>query len=317
MIRNAQVHGQFQLFAARVDEQGVRHVRELTDKFDNLITDKGMDLLGHGLGYLTYCHVGVGATAPDFTDTQLASRLAYTATTYQSDSMAGSTEEEMRTAPTVWGSRTRYFQFAQGAVVGNITEIGVSTWSAAGPEYPLFSRTLIKDSGGNPTSVTVLASEYLYVAYTLTVYLDGNDVSGTFVFDGNTYNYTSGLRNTSGYTGAATIASFIGSSMSTANTQAQRGGIRIASAPLVGGRTSTTSMGFGGTSLSSTPYVPGSFVWEYKISAPPTIANGRWYGVLYDVGWMNYRIEFPDNLTKTSDYTWTLAVRQSWSRYTP
>ncbi|QGH45074.1 hypothetical protein [Bacteriophage Titan-X] len=317
MIRNAQVRGQFQLFAARVDEEGVRHVRKLTEKFDNLITNSGMDQLGTTSGYLAYCHVGVGTTTPAFTDTQLASWLAYTNSTYQSDGVDGSTEEQMRTAATVWGSRTRYFQFAQGAVVGNVTEIGVSTSSGTGSSYPLFSRTLIKDAEGNPTSVTVLASEYLCVAYTLTVYLDGNDVSGTFVFDGNTYNYTSGFYNTSGQVGASIIANFIGSAMALSNGAAQRNNVRLAASAWSGGRTANAPSTYGSTSVSGTTYVPGSFVWEYTISAPPSAANGRWYGVVYDVGWMNYRVEFPDNLTKTSDYTWTLVVRQSWSRYTP
>lgn len=317
MIRNAQVRGQFQLFAARVDESGVRHVRTLTEKFDNLITNSGMDQLGTGQGYLAFCHVGVGTTAPAFTDTQLTSWLAYTNTTYQSDGVDGSTEEQMRTAATVWGSRTRYFQFAQGAVVGNVTEIGVSTSSGTGSSYPLFSRTLIKDAEGNPTSVTVLASEYLYVAYTLTVYLDANDVSGTFVFDGNTYNYTSGLYNTSGAVGASIIANFIGSAMAITNGAAQRNNVRLASTAWSGGRTANSPSSYSGASLTASPYVPGSFLWEYTISAPPSSANGRWYGVVYDVGWMNYRIEFTDNLTKTPDYTWSLVVRQSWSRYTP
>lgn len=318
MIRNAQVRGQFQLFAARVDEQGVHHVRKLTEKFDNLITNSGMDQLGTTTGYLDYCHVGVGTTAPAFTDTQLASWLASTGSTYQSDSVDGSTEEQMRTAATVWGSRTRYFRFAQGAVVGNITEVGVSRSSNTNPSNPLFSRTLIKDSEGNPTSVTVLASEYLYVAYTLTVYLDGNDVSGTFEFDGNTYNYTSGFYRTSGQTGWTAIGNFIGNALAFSSGSGLRGGVRLASSAWSGGRTGNAPSAYSNSGISVSPtYVPGSFVVENTISAAPTAANGRWYGVIYDVGWMNYRIEFPDNLTKTSDYTWTLVVRQSWSRYTP
>lgn len=316
MILNAQARGQFQLFAASIDELGVRRVRKLTEKFDNLITDEGMDRMGTTSSYLGYCHVGAGTAEPEVTDIQLASRLGWTGTTYQADSMDGSTEVEMRTASTVWGSRTKYYQFPQGAVVGNVTEIGVSGFPQEGASYPLFSRTLIKDTEGNPTSVTVLESEYLYVAYTLTVYIDATDVTGTFVFDGDTYNYTSGLYRTAGYTGSQLIGDYIGDAMAYSTGRSYRGGIRVSSSAWAGGRTSTGTSAYTGLTLSPV-YVPRSFVVEYTVTAPPTAANGPWYGLMFDVGWMNYRIELDGSLSKSSDYTWSMVVRQAWSRYTP
>ena len=155
-------------------------------EFDNLITDTGLDHVyncptaAYGIGY--YCNnvcVGTGNAAPANTDTSLSNFLASTGiydsfgtTTY----VAG--------PPTYWKS-VRSYTFGTGVAAGNLTEIG--TYPTNGSSNLLFSRALIVDGGGAPTTLVVEADEILTVTYELRVYIDTADVIGTFVSGGVTY----------------------------------------------------------------------------------------------------------------------------------
>ena len=82
------------------------------------------------------------------------------------------------------------YHFAIGAAAGNLSELGVG-WASSGTT--LFSRALILDSGGTPTTITVLSDEYLYVTYEHRFYPSETDATGSIVFTGNiggTYTYT-------------------------------------------------------------------------------------------------------------------------------
>jgi len=130
-------------------------VRE-TDWFSNLITDGGLNRMGTNT-YWGYCHIGTGTTTPANGDTTLAAPAAYTSTLQSwNTSNSGS--------PLYETSTTFVYRFNAGALNGNYTEVGIG-WSTAA----LFSRALIVDGGGSPTSVTVASSEYLDVYYRLKV----------------------------------------------------------------------------------------------------------------------------------------------------
>lgn len=109
---------------------------------------------------LTNCLVGTGTGAPLVTDTELQSPLATSPNgvrqsgTYSYDSGA----DEITTTTVM-----RY-TFALGAVVGNLSEIGIRPSSVSN----LFSRALIVDGSGDPTTITVTADDQLIVDYTLT-----------------------------------------------------------------------------------------------------------------------------------------------------
>lgn len=132
--------------------------------FSNLILDSGLEALGTAAGHvLQYCRVGTGNTAPAVTQTALVNQLASTATKAVSDTVGAATS-----APYYWWTRL-VFRFAAGVATGNVAEIGIG-WATTG--NTLFSRSLVKDAGGNPTTITVLASEYLDVTYEIRVYPD-------------------------------------------------------------------------------------------------------------------------------------------------
>ena len=126
----------------------------------NMILDSGLNALGYG-SICGGCKVGTGSTPVSATQTDLASSLVST-TTVQSDSVG-----RISTAPYYsWGRRT--YRFNQGVAAGNLTEVGVYGQNATS----LFSRALIVDTEGNPTTLTILSDEWLDITYELRIYQD-------------------------------------------------------------------------------------------------------------------------------------------------
>jgi hypothetical protein len=115
------------------------------------------------------CHVGTGTTPPVGTDTTLESHLAYTSTT---TSGAGSFFESGDDV-TGWVLSTKEFiwSFAQGAVVGNISEYGLNnSASNAGMKV----RNLIKDSNGDPTTISITAQDQLVITWRMRKHIPGS-----------------------------------------------------------------------------------------------------------------------------------------------
>lgn len=171
------VEGLFRFEAVHVNT-GER--RLLADWFNNLILTAGLNRLGTG-SIISACQVGTGNTAPAITDTGLQTYLAGTSTQQASDSgMSG--------AAPYYGYRRITFRFPAGAATGNLTECGIG-WATSGAN--LFSRALIKDSGGTPITVVVAADEYLDVTYELRLYAPASDVVvGPVTISGTDYTFT-------------------------------------------------------------------------------------------------------------------------------
>jgi hypothetical protein len=155
--------------------------------FHNLITDTGLDYIwnaptyAYGYAYLyNRCTVGTGNTTPAFTDTALANPIANVVALGGSD--ADVVDSYVAGPPAYWKAVQTY-RFSTGAAAGNLTEIGFIPINAT----LLFSRALIVDADGNPTTLVVEADEILDVTYELRVYLDLTDTIGTFESDGVTY----------------------------------------------------------------------------------------------------------------------------------
>ena len=152
------VEGRFRLDALRSDGS----IRELAPWQDNLVTNYGIDSLCTSRSFIKYLQVGTGTTAEAYTDTNLANRIAGVSTT---DS-------------TVWNTgankvvTTLTASFGAGVTTGNITELGLSP-SVNGN---VNTRALIRDSSGNPISVTVLSNEQLLVTYTITITIPSETV---------------------------------------------------------------------------------------------------------------------------------------------
>lgn len=159
-------------FTISTDQRGV------LAEFPNLITNDGISAMYNG-GYLTYCFVGTGNTPPAVTNTALANRIAATSSIY------ASTINTITSTPPYYAAITKYYEFATGTAAGNLSEVGVGWFISSPSNYGLFSRALILDAEGLPTTITVLPSEVLRVTYTLRLYIPTQDATGTITLGGN------------------------------------------------------------------------------------------------------------------------------------
>lgn len=133
--------------------------RRFLAEFDNLITDAGINGIGSQGGLAAACYVGSGGAEPLFTDTTMNAFVAATASVQSSSSSAG-------VEPDYWVSQSRTYRFAEGAAAGNLAEVGVASGTNPGTAI-LWSRALIVDGLGIPTTLTILSDEFLDVTYTV------------------------------------------------------------------------------------------------------------------------------------------------------
>ena len=143
--------------------------------FKNLILNAGLNRIGTG-GIVSYAQVGSGSTAPVNTDTALQTFVA-------SSSNQRDEERGYQSSTPYFGWTRRTFRFAEGDAAGNLSEVGVG-WDGSGS---LFSRALIVDSLGAPTTITVLSDEILDVTYELRLYPPLTDVEFTIDISGVSY----------------------------------------------------------------------------------------------------------------------------------
>lgn len=177
---NAKLSGMYKFSIERPDGT----VRE-SGWIKNLILNAGLDQLGNyvsNVNTLQVLSVGTGTIPTDPAQISLQSLLAIANITNNSTVNKG--------APLYQTEITGTYAFAQGAVVGNITEVGV------GPDsINLFSRSLITDEKGVPTALTVVALDKLTVYYKLSIYPTLTDSTGSFIINNVTYNYVSRVCN--------------------------------------------------------------------------------------------------------------------------
>lgn len=169
--------GQFRLVTSKDAE--CKQVVEDTGFFDNLITNTGMNRVGEvttnsspnagSIGsFRTLCGrfvVGSGSAEPQFTDTALQNPVAFAS----SDPVLNNESSNYERG---WYEITVRHQFDQGQAAGNLSEIGIQRTSAAGP---LWSRALILDGQGEPTTITVLPDDFLTCYYTLRIMIPKED----------------------------------------------------------------------------------------------------------------------------------------------
>ena len=183
---NEQIAGYYRFEAVRLNDCGEELSRRVAaDWFPNLITDGGLDRYGTTNDWLGWCQVGSGSATPAFLDTALASRIAGTS------NVAGAQTTGAQASSPYYTWRRKTFRFAAGLAAGNISEVGVG-WSEVGN---LFSRALVLDAQGNPTTITVLADEVLDVTYEFRCYAPASDTSGTITLDGANYDWLARAAN--------------------------------------------------------------------------------------------------------------------------
>lgn len=142
------IGARFKLVASKADGR----ITKETGWFDNIVLDSGIDRMlsstwGDGVA------VGSGSSTPQKTQTQLDSVIATTTTRISGTSGAQTTTEPFYE----W---VRYiYRFGEGIAAGNISEVGIIYRNATN----LWNRALVRDTEGNPTSITILSDEFLDV----------------------------------------------------------------------------------------------------------------------------------------------------------
>ncbi len=156
-----------------------------TGWFDNLVTDIGLDRLATGLTCSRYGSIGTGNTTPANGNTTLVA--------FSAEKDGGVSDGSSNLGASTYVSTTQHhWVYAQGAVVGNMAEVGVG-WGASGTN--LFSRALILDGGGSPTTLTVTLIDQLTVYYKVTITPQLTDLSGTVTLDSIVYNTVGRIAN--------------------------------------------------------------------------------------------------------------------------
>lgn len=290
--------GWFKLEAVRAD--GSR--RLLADWFPNLIVNAGLDAIGNNATWLSQCFVGSGNNAPANTDTSLQTLVASTS------SINVNTQGNSGSSP--WfGTTTNTYRFAIGVATGNLAEVGVGTDATH-----IFSRALILDGGGSPTTITVLSSEALDVTYQLQNNSPTADVTGSITIAAVSYAYTVRAANANGTTQWA-----VGSH----GDQGGLGGITPtvfngAIGAVTGQPSGTSATGAGANSA----YSNGNHFTDALISFSLVQGNvsGGVAALLFSLGQGGsslgeMQIGFVPSIPKDGSHTMTLGVRHTWARF--
>ena len=323
LLGRPQFRGRFRLRVKRNDGS----IRLDTGWFPNLITNAGLNqlgyysttLTGYNVPYIAWAgFVGSGNTTPAYTDTVMTSLVSGT---YGTAGVMGSgVVNASGTPPTITWTGT--FAFPAGNATGTLAEVGVgryitlpSTNPGTNGTYELFSHALIVDSGGNPTTITVLSNEELDVTYQLQEVVNTTLQTGTITIGTTTYNLswipyvgiTFGNPASSAWTGTGSSASLTPYNGSI--------GSNISTGP------SGTGLSGSGVTVSFATYTSGNYyvdgTWSATINdwndpnnvgiSAMTIRSGGWIH--------SYQIGISPAIPKTNFYSMTFTNRFAWARY--
>lgn len=277
-------------------------LRKDTGFFPNLITDAGLNHIGTESDWLACCKVGEGNTAPANGNTALVSWVAGTGTTVGGDGTA-------QASPPYFGTRTITWQFATGVAEGNLAEVGVGEQHTnAGV---LFSRALILDGGGSPTTLTVLSDEILNVTYQLRRYPPLVDVEDTVELNSIPYDFILRAANVTSATDWA-AAGGIGGGGQFSQCTAHDGAI--------GAITTTPSGATSGGSVTNAVYGNNNlyrdFSCDFSISQANFAGGVDAISVPLGVGSNQGRVQvgFTPAIPKTSSDVLSITLRHIWAR---
>jgi hypothetical protein len=302
------VKGHFRLYTRKA---GTGEITQDTGWFENTILDSGRNGMAQQANWLTYCHVGTDNTASNPLQTTLGGFQA--ASNDITDTVVGATAS----AP-YYGYKRLTFLFQPGTAAANLSEVGVG-WGASGST--LVSRALIIDpQTQNPTTVTPLADEYLYVVYEFRQYAPTVDVVGPQVtLDGVVYDTTTRAAEATSeywYNGIGLqVADLVDDVWDWSAYDGEPGTIaQNPSGSAASSGTTTTNLGTYsnnsyertiGMSVSPTAWVLGAGIRSMRIRTTLGSFQTRFGAAVGDA-----------TIPKTSAYTMVLTWKVSWTEYT-
>lgn len=267
-----------------------------TGWFRNLILDSGLNRLGTGVP-VSGMAIGTGTAAPGVGDTQLSSLAAFTTTVAPAGSTTGN-----EGSPNYASWRQWSYRFGAGSLNGNYSEIGAGWLSAS-----MFSRALILDGGGSPTTISVLSTESLDAYYMLRLVPDLTPHTSVVVISGTSYNVTRKPAQVSSSTWGISGISEI--RWLNSNTVAYNGSIGAVTGTPSGTSAQTTSN-------SNDTYVNNSLERTGTISFALTEGNvaGGIKSIQTVGNYCAYQYEFDTAIPKDSTKVLTLNGKIAWSR---
>ena len=315
--------GRFKVEAFRADADGNEipgSRRVAADWFSNLITNAGLNELGAnanwtgtGTGQIFFaCGVGSGSTTPAFTDTALVSQVA------RSSTKQADTNGVQGSAP-YFGWRRITYRFAAGVAAGNLAEVGIFTAAASGI---CWSRALILDGGGAPTTITVLADEILDVTYECRNYPPTADVPWSATISGVSYSGVVRAQEVTGnsYTSLWAPGQWVGSGTGgvMVNTGSGNAWCQAYATQTLGAITgSPAGTAFPAQTVTGSAYVSGNYYRDHTVTwdvtrgnAPGGIGSFRFLSIMGSFQ-MSVTPVIPKDATKTMN----INVRVSWGRY--
>lgn len=284
----------------------------------NLILNQGLDFFGGGKGYFINqsCAIGAGNSTPLITQTKLDSYISQAdGTDTTSDYSYVDTGDGLYR---MWEQKK--YRFTPSSDI-NVSELGLVSTGTTSSNYYLTTRTLLKDSLGVPTTITVRIGETLDIYYKFHKVIDTTDknfVINVLDGDGGAVPYNVVIRPA--VVGVAEYNS-ISKSASPFTNQIRIGGEQLAviTSHVGGLKDSTNTQDVG--------YQNGTHKISYIISLPLGAANIviRSLTTFGGSGSSNYpfcqfqmrlgRVSDDAPLTKTDKDILTIPLEFSWGRF--
>lgn len=281
--------------------------------FRNLIVDGGRELLGTSPldTALAYFGVGTSSTALATGQTTLGAELFRTNSTGGFADTAG-----VWSAGNIYLSAKRTRVFTEAQANGNLTEVGIFNASSSGV---MFCRSLLKDAGGAPTTITKTSEFQLRIEYEIRLYPPNGWGDYTFDTVVNGVSRTLTARplgtgnilawNVFSFGGAPDVG---GSPVATVNNSRFNA---LATDAALRSADSTVSFAVAATSRVNTAYGAGTLYREQTQDWSGAVANSTNYFLW---GWngqlATFQALFPVALTKTNTQKFVLVARASWDR---
>lgn len=306
IIIEPKMYGRYRIRAGVGDK-----VRIDTPWFNNLITEAGLERMGsqaynsgnHGFEpMLRRCRVGAGTREPMESDTSLENQIATTTTLQQKYTSTAD-------APPYFGKKTIVYRFGEGEAAGNVSEIGVGELDV---NAPLFSRALVLDGNGDPTTITILPDEWLDVVYELRCYAPTEDVVVAKNINGTEHLVTvRALAVTSTNHWANSIGSIASRNNNQTTLTAFTGGLGdlLDSTPK-GSMIAPSS----GVSMERLAYEANTRRIDLSATFALTQGNGAIRSVWWSTNYGAYQMELDPPLEKKNTEILNIVVRLAWAR---
>ena len=305
------LYGEVKVIVKRADGT----VRLDTGFFPNVITNLGLDVIGNDKDLFYYCAVGGGNSTPLNTNTKLDNPLAV-GSPISSESKYD--YDPVRDTEFYKCSRTVGYRF-EGLDNKNISEVGLV--GDHRPElHSTYTRTLIKNSAGEPTVITVLSGEILELQYRLWQVFDVKDKDQvvTAMIDGVEvpFNVKIRLAGVGGNLGGSwSYAAVVGAHLTFRGNNSHRFG--TGELGEITGQNSGLTSFYG---LSWEAYQPSTYKRKFYVNASITEAVHPIRSFLFFTGLGAYQVRFGTvdgdlPIDKTNQDILQLGFEMSWGRY--